>query len=866
MSAISISSLRLFICSIMLNVFLLMLPVSISFGSNHNGLLANASAALDDELYKIAEQNIRQYLAATADVNQLQTKYIVILARALHGQKHYPEMLTLLEQGKIEHPPGLLSDDYSFWLALAYYKNMQLSKALQQISNFKKSYPGSPLGRDITRLQVKTLLKLGRNTEAIKILERLIRANKDDNETVNDRLFLGQILADLGRTNESSTILEKLLPWSPDTSAGQKCRAILGKVYMHQRQWQKARQVFEPLINQDNIPDNFRLQAIVSLSDIAVFQTNFSEALSIIENRTHLITKPSYLFELNLHKGVILLEMNKLDEGTVLIHDYVGTQTNKAIGAKVQLKLAQDLLTGNLNERALVEFEIFLESFASQTDLIEAFNGKGTALFNLGRYHEAAASFTKADETCKNPEEKAQYRYRTADSLFALSQFKPAAEKYAKVVGMLPGSNLAMMALFQSAECQAKMHNFSEAETIFWKIYDADPSDFLAPRALLRIAEIMLQRNKLLAAETIYSWINHDYTGQWQARSIFGRGMIAYRAGRFADARKYFKETLRLAKLAGLPPRAPDTPWQPQTIKGEGIDDDIAADTAYMSAWTSFMLNKNIDARSLFSEVVHSYPHSSKAPEALFWLGEDDYNNRKYQSAETFFRHLITDYPKSALADDALFWSGRCALQQNDFRRGRNYFSSLIKNYPSSSMRPEARYFQGIALCELGQFDAAILIFNEIIKQYPEHDLMELATFKKADCQFILGSNEPKRYEEAVNSYQIILDQPDYSAVAHMQAKYKIGRCLEKLGKANEAIARYLEVVYSYLQNQDQTPSGNLWFTRAAFHAAGIMEDQQHWRKAVNIYERVVDANIPASHDAQERIAKLRSEHWLFFY
>ena len=260
----AISSLRLFICSIMLNVFLLMLPVSISFGSNHNGLLANASAALDDELYKIAEQNIRQYLAATADVNQLQTKYIVILARALHGQKHYPEMLTLLEQGKIEHPPGLLSDDYSFWLALAYYKNMQLSKALQQISNFKKSYPGSPLGRDITRLQVKTLLKLGRNTEAIKILERLIRANKDDNETVNDRLFLGQILADLGRTNESSTILEKLLTWSPDTSAGQKCRAILGKVYMHQRQWQKARQVFEPLINQDNIPDNFRLQAIVS--------------------------------------------------------------------------------------------------------------------------------------------------------------------------------------------------------------------------------------------------------------------------------------------------------------------------------------------------------------------------------------------------------------------------------------------------------------------------------------------------------------------------------------------------------------------------------------------------------------------------
>jgi len=203
---------------------------------------------------------------------------------------------------------------------------------------------------------------------------------------------------------------------------------------------------------------------------------------------------------------------------------------------------------------------------------------------------------------------------------------------------------------------------------------------------------------------------------------------------------------------------------------------------------------------------------------------------------------------------------------QNEFRRGRDCFSALIKNYPTSLKRPEARYFQGVALCELGQFGAAILIFNEIIKQYPDHDLMESAAFKKADCQFILGSDESKRYEEAINSYQLILDQPERSAATRLQAKYKIGRCLEKLGKTNEAFAQYMQVVYSDLQNQDRTPSCNLWFTRAAFNAAGIMETQQHWRKAANIYERVVEADIPASRDAQERIDKLRSEHWLFFY
>ena len=218
------------------------------------------------------------------------------------------------------------------------------------------------------------------------------------------------------------------------------------------------------------------------------------------------------------------------------------------------------------------------------------------------------------------------------------------------------------------------------------------------------------------------------------------------------------------------------------------------------------------------------------------------------------------------LAADALFRAGRSALQQNEFKRGRDYFSALIKNYPASPKRPEARYFQGLALCELGQFDAAILIFNEIIKQYPDHDLAEPAAIKRADSQFVLGSDEPKRYEEAVASYQLVLDRPGCSAATRLQVKYKIGRCLEKLGKTNEAFNQYLQVVYSYLQNQEQTPVGDLWFTRAAFNAAGILEEQQKWRQAANIYERVIEADIPASRDAEERVEKMRAEHWLSFY
>ncbi len=845
-----LTGLRHYLAGALSAAFLTALLCSSAPGANRDDLLlANAAAALDDELYENAEQNIRQHLSG-GRADGLKTEYVILLARALHGQKRYPEMLNLLQQRRGESENSALADDYSFWLALACYDNSQFDATLKQTDNFEKRHPGSRLIPDIIRLRVKTLLKLGREDEAIGTLEQLIKEQKDGDEIVMDRLLLGQILANAGRTQEACAILEKLLVSVPDTSTGQKCRVILGRVYMDQKQWQKARLAFEPLVTQGNVPNNYRRQAIESLAEIAAAQGKFSEALGILESGARQMPNPPHSLELSLRKGVILLEMKKIDEGTALIHDYVSAQTTNAIGAKVQLELAQTLLKGGYNEKALVEFQNFLESFAAQDGLTEAFKGKGTALFNLERYHEAAAAFTRADEAAKNPDEKAQCRYRTADALFALGQFKAAAETYARAGEMQPDTCLAMMALFQTAECQAQTGNMPGAENTFWIVYDTDPTDALAPRALLRLADLLLQQNKQRAAETIYAWIDNDYPGQWRARSVYGRGMIAYRSGRFAEALQCFEDTLRLAA-------------KPAAVGG---DDEVAAEATYMTGWSCLMLNKSAEARDRFAKVISSYPRSSKAPEALFRIGEDDYNNKRYNSAEIIFSRLAHDYPAAPLAADALFRAGRSALQQNEFKRGRDYFSALIKNYPASPKRPEARYFQGLALCELGQFDAAILIFNEIIKQYPDHDLAEPAAIKRADSQFVLGSDEPKRYEEAVASYQLVLDRPGCSAATRLQVKYKIGRCLEKLGKTNEAFNQYLQVVYSYLQNQEQTPVGDLWFTRAAFNAAGILEEQQKWRQAANIYERVIEADIPASRDAEERVEKMRAEHWLSFY
>ena len=60
------------------------------------------------------------------------------------------------------------------------------------------------------------------------------------------------------------------------------------------------------------------------------------------------------------------------------------------------------------------------------------------------------------------------------------------------------------------------------------------------------------------------------------------------------------------------------------------------------------------------------------------------------------------------------------------------------------------------------------------------------------------------------------------------------------------ALDRYLEVVYAFLQETKPDAEATVWFTRAAFSAAGLQEEAGRWNEAYNIYRRVSDSGVAA--------------------
>jgi len=290
----------------------------------------------------------------------------------------------------------------------------------------------------------------------------------------------------------------------------------------------------------------------------------------------------------------------------------------------------------------------------------------------------------------------------------------------------------------------------------------------------------------------------------------------------------------------------------------------VAEQAHYMRGMCYYWLKKDDNALRVWGQFLARYPNSEWIPEVLYWTGKLEYKQRAFEEAERSFLALADEHPDSRLADDALLRAGMAAAKRKEYVRSVELLTRLVKEYPDTARMAEVRFAQGEALTELGKHPEAILAFNEVITRHGDCGFVDQAWGRKGNCQFVLGGLEPGRYEEAVESYRVVVRSPTASPDLKLQADYRIGRCLEKLGRENEAFEQYyLKVVLRYLQDREDgvwhSESSQVWFTRAAFDSADLMAAQKKRRTEIGILERVIDAGVPAKEEARARIEKLQS-------
>lgn len=133
----------------------------------------------------------------------------------------------------------------------------------------------------------------------------------------------------------------------------------------------------------------------------------------------------------------------------------------------------------------------------------------------------------------------------------------------------------------------------------------------------------------------------------------------------------------------------------------------------------------------------------SLSPKEVFEMAYSDYLKGNFELAIDGFKIYQEQFPDSPLADDALYWIGECYFSQKKFNEAITSFNDLVLNYPRGDKIAAAYLKKGICYMELGKKEEALLVFKLLIGKYPLEEETKIAQQKIKEL-----SSKNERYQQ----------------------------------------------------------------------------------------------------------------------
>ncbi len=800
--------------------------------------LPNIKASIDDGFFSLAEQQARGVFRSKPN-KATEHEATLLLAHALWGQKRFSEMLDLL--GGRGDEPG-----YVYWRARARFELKQYDSALQDLAAAGVGMAESRYVPPALRLQGHIERITGQLDAAESTFLRFAEEFPDHRDQVENLFDLAGVHARQKRIPEAIAAYE-VLAEEQNENAAQRARLKLAHLLYTlgaDENFDVARGLLNGLAINENARLAYRIDAFIDLATLEEKAGEHAAAKAALRSAVALSPDALHRVPVKLSLARMLLRDGDPAGALKLIEECRTEAPNETLAAELQLEKARALLHSLRFKEAAEAYQVYLAVAGDAGGVARAWFGRGLALWELERFSESAIALDKAVKGLENPEEKADALFKVGDAYYRAENFADAEKRYRAFVAEFPGNTNMPNALYQQGLALAKTNRRTEALAAFQTLEGNHAGSPFAEKAALRAADVMRSGGQWEAALDKYTQIGQTYTnGPVAVLSLHQRGLLLYQLGRHAEAQQAF-----------------------EAVVADHPQSEHVPQATYMRGFCLYLQGQIEEAVETCQTFVEQYPAAEWTSEVVFWLAEQYYNQGDYQRAEPLFSQIAADFKSNPLAPRALYWAGRAAAAQANYVAAIERYSAVAKEYPDSDVLPQTRFAQGDALSELGEFARAILAFEEVIKNYPESHLVSAAWGRKGDCQFSLATENPPRYAEAMSSYQAILDRTSAPLALKMQAEYKVGRCFEKTGVPDQAFSRYMNVVYTFInENVEHSPYSVMWFTRAAFGAATLKEKEKAWPDAVSVYGRVIEENVPAKDEAAHRIEKIKKENWLLF-
>ncbi len=123
-------------------------------------------------------------------------------------------------------------------------------------------------------------------------------------------------------------------------------------------------------------------------------------------------------------------------------------------------------------------------------------------------------------------------------------------------------------------------------------------------------------------------------------------------------------------------------------------------------------------------------PAPTMSPQEAYSVAYNDYLKGNYDLAVDSFKLYRQQFPESPLADNALYWIGECRYSQKKFEEAIDAFDELIVAYPQGDKAAAAHLKKGLSFIELGRKPEALAALKLLVAKYPLEEESRIAQDK----------------------------------------------------------------------------------------------------------------------------------------
>jgi tetratricopeptide (TPR) repeat protein len=803
------------------------------------------------------------------------------------------------------------------------YKDGAFDLCNDRVTEFLKKYPKSALAPEAELLQARALYQLGRDSDALAALS--LPPEQVPAYILADTLFWqAEILLDAGKWPDAEQKYRVLLALK-DTG-GHTEEANLGlawALFKEGREADAQTLILALTGNGGKAQSPAGQQARLLSAKIALSKGQFKEAIAGLTALLAMKPAPGTAFEANYWLGETYSANNQADKAVTAYENITGDLQSpqkppafpKTLVAQAYLGLGRALHALRQSDQAELAYEQAYQLTESAEVQMDAFLACLENARAAGKLPEAVE---KLQDFAKNSDPAGT---AAPAALFAMGSVLAEDNENDKAIGILESLRVAYAksawippADYQLGLLYAQTNKPDQAATSLQACIEANSDPTLVRKARFELGNILLQTKDYAGAAAQFAQVsdgadapaeNASYnfllTQAWLAKpDIFLKAEADYKkrfpqsdrlnalakieatlladAGRIDEAKTACQHAL--AQPGGGPGREAllkllaDLQYQTNDLAGtvatcRQIVDQFPGDSldaAVRGILVSYEMKKLTDdqVEQKLEALVQKYDKTPAAAATWFQLGEFYYYRQDYVKAQDAFQQLTANYPASEDADQAYFFAGCAAAKHYDFAAAR----TLLEKVPdASALKPDARLWEARVCQQQHDFPQAAALADAVLASEKTGPHFVEASLLKGQCLFALGGTDPSDYALALAAFDPVVKNKDATIAQRNEAAVREAKCLEKMGRTDDAMALYLDVLYGRVAGDDASspaPPEFSWQIKACWEAGRIREAQKDWRGAIEIYKRGEQIGGADQQKFRDLENQLRQENYIY--